>query len=403
MVTFKTLDSSIISFIVLFIIFIHSYSRRERLFAQYKLFNTLVILTMALIVIDILGWAFNGLPGSLNYFLNVAFNLILYITGPMVPCVWLLYTHYVVINEEIRIKNIKIGLLVALAVNACIASLSLFTGWYFYVDSSNIYHRGPWFLAYMAFCEFLLLYSLIFVIRKRNQFQKRQFYSVMLFFVAPLIGSIIQALNYGVSYVSTGIMLSLLIIYFNLQSRNLNTDYLTGVNNRLRFQIYIKEKIRNSSEKRPFGAILMDIDNFKNINDTFGHGTGDAALRDAVQILKNSLRRDDFIARFGGDEFLVVLDIPTLKTLEETVARIRKGVETFNAQGERPYRLDFSLGYDIYRVPSKMSSDEYIDHLDRLMYEDKRKKLEAVTPYQQMEKKERASSESVPYSAKSLC
>ena len=146
----------------------------------------------------------------------------------------------------------------------------------------------------------------------------------------------------------------------------------------------------------------MDIDNFKSINDTFGHGTGDAALRDAVQILKNSLRRDDFIARFGGDEFLVVLDIPNLKILEETVARIRKGVETFNAQGDRPYRLDFSLGYDIYHVPSKMSSDEFIDHLDRLMYEDKRKKLGAVTPYRQMEKKERATSESVPYSAKSL-
>jgi diguanylate cyclase (GGDEF)-like protein len=152
------------------------------------------------------------------------------------------------------------------------------------------------------------------------------------------------------------------------------------VNNRLHFQVYIKEKIHNSSEKKTFGAVLIDIDNFKKINDNFGHGTGDEALKDAVQILKSSLRRDDFIARFGGDEFLVVIDVQTLKMLEDTIARIKDKIEIFNAQGTRPYKLGFSLGYDIYNVQTKMNSDDFIDHLDRLMYEDKHRKLRNTSP-----------------------
>lgn len=375
MITFKTLDCSIISLLILVIILVHSYNQLVRVFIQYKLFVTLVILNMSLIVIDILSWVFNGLPGSLNYLCNIIFNLILYIATPMVPSVWVLYTYCLVYNDENKLKNIRTAIIIMLMINACIAFVSLFTSWYFYVDEANIYHRGLWFPIHAVYCEFLLFYSFIFIISKRKHFQKNQLYSIMVFFIAPLAGTIIQTLNYGVSYNWTGITISLLIVYFNMQSKNLNTDYLTGINNRLHLQNYIKEKIRSSSEKRTFGAIMIDIDNFKEINDKFGHVIGDEALKDAVQILRSCLRRDDFIARFGGDEFLVVIDVQTLETLVDTIKRIRNKTDMFNVLSGKPYNLSFSLGYDIYNVHAKMNSDVFINHLDQLMYDDKNKML----------------------------
>ncbi|MGE4275624.1 MAG: diguanylate cyclase [Lawsonibacter sp.] len=375
MVTLKTLDSSIVSFIILWIIFLHAYNRIERILPQYRLFITMVILDMMMVVVDILGWVFNGYSGLLNYICNVGFNLILFILAPLIPSVWVLYTYYFVYKESRKINKIRTALILMLIANACATVASLYTGWFFHVDSANVYHRGPFLSAHVLYCEALLGYSFVFMFFKRKQFQKRQYRSIMLFFVPPIVGSVIQYIHYGVSYNWVGIMISLLIIYLNLQSRDLNTDYLTGVNNRQYFQRYLKAKIQNSSEKKTFGAIMIDIDHFKKINDNFGHVAGDQALKDAVQILKNSLRRDDFIARFGGDEFLIVVDVQSMKILEDTVRRIKEKTGLFNDQQSKPYTLSFSLGYDIYDVKTNMKPDDFLNHLDGLMYADKRREL----------------------------
>lgn len=117
----------------------------------------------------------------------------------------------------------------------------------------------------------------------------------------------IQSLNYGVSYNWIGVTLSLLIIYFYLQSRNLNTDFLTGVINRMHFQDYLREKIKNVSEKKLFGVIMIDIDHFKKINDDFGHVIGDEALQETIQIFRNALRRVDFSHALVGTNSLSYL------------------------------------------------------------------------------------------------
>lgn len=370
----KTLDISIVSLIILLVIYIHSYSHHEKAFTQHKMFNTMVFLNMGMIVVDILGWAFNGLAGMQNYILNAGFNLILYIAAPTVPSAWVLYVCFMSNSTERTVRRIRVILLALLAINAFVSVVSLTRGWFFSIDAANIYHRGPYFIVHVVYCELLLLFSFFFILTKRKLFQPRQFYSILIFFLAPLIGMVIQSLDYGVSYNWVGVTLSILIIYFYLQSRNLNTDFLTGVNNRMHFQEYIREKIKNTSEKKTFGAIMIDIDHFKKINDDFGHTVGDKALQDAVQIFRNALRRDDFIARFGGDEFLILLDVPTIEILESARDRLMVRTRQFNEQQIRPYQLDFSLGYDIYNPEISRDADDFIDHLDQLMYEDKRRK-----------------------------
>ena len=209
---------------------------------------------------------------------------------------------------------------------------------------------------------------------KRSVLEKRYFYSLLLFFVPVSIGTSIQVVHYGVSYNWSGMMLSVLIIYFNIQSRSLNTDYLTGAYNRRQLDEYIKAKIRSSTKEESFSAILIDLNDFKNINDRFGHDIGDAALKAAARIISGSLRQDDFFARYGGDEFMVIMDNHNRDLLEQTVQQLKLNVAQYNQENTHPYAIDFAMGYAIYDYASQMTADDFFQQIDQLMYEAKRKK-----------------------------
>lgn len=369
----KTLDSSVLSLLVLLCIYINAYSRSEKIFLQYRLFMLLLVSNMAMIIIDILGWSFNGLPGQTNYLLNQYSNLALYIFEPVPPMVWILYTNYQVHQNHTKIKALTKTLFYLWFVNAVFSALSLSTGWFFFVDERNIYHRGYYFAVHAAFCYILVIYAFQFVLRNRGNLEKRYYYSLLLFFVPVSIGTSIQMIHYGVSYNWSGMMLSVLIVYFNIQNRSLNTDYLTQMYNRRQLDGYIKAIIRNSNKHNSFAAILIDLNDFKTINDQWGHDRGDEALKTAAQIISGSLRQDDFVARYGGDEFMVILDINDQELLNEAVFRLQQSVENFNRKSHLPYTIGFAMGYAVYDYETKMSADDFFRQIDQRMYEAKRK------------------------------
>ena len=372
LVTLKTMDSSIISFIILIFIYVNAYNCTEKVFMHYKLFIYLVRINIVLIIIDVLGWVFNGLPGTMNMIYNTGFNLVLYIVVPAAPSLWVIYANFHVFRDENRIIKVTRVLMVFLAINAVISLMSLSTDWFFSVDAENIYHRGDYFWVHAGYCYALITYSFFFVLKNRSLIEKRYYYSLLLFYLPQTVGTTIQMFYYGVSYNWSGMMLSLLIIYFNIQDRGLNTDYLTGVYNRRQLDGYITAKIRNSTDSKSFSAILIDLNEFKSINDRFGHETGDEALKNAVDIIRKSLRRNDFIARFGGDEFVIIMDINSRAMLEQAVERIADNVEIFNKESLKPYEISFSMGYDIYDSNSKLKSDDFFNHIDILMYNNKK-------------------------------
>lgn len=374
MIALKTMESSILSFIILVLMYAHAYSRLDKAFTEYRLFMALIQTNMVLIIIDILGWVFNGLPGVLNLLCNQGFNLLLYITEPIGPMLWILYTHYQVFADDRQIKKQKYILLILFAVNAAISVISLKTGWFFRVDAGNLYHRGDFFWVHTAFCCGLLLYTLLFVVRNRCLLEKRYYYSLLFYYVPQSIGTAIQVFHYGVSFNWSGMMLSLLVIYFNIQDHRLHTDYLTGVYNRRRLDKYIRTKIQKSTRETTFSAILIDLDEFKSINDRFGHKAGDEALQSTVSIIRRCVHVDDFIARYGGDEFFIITDTDDRQVLEQMIAEIQEGFELFNKVSKTPYKILLSVGYDIYDYKARMKEDEFFRHIDRLMYCDKQKK-----------------------------
>ena len=143
-------------------------------------------------------------------------------------------------------------------------------------------------------------------------------------------------------------------------------DGLTGLYNRFGFERYANEAY--SRLMRKYGSALVlftDLDEMKMINDKYGHDAGDAALKAVSRILRDNCSEDDFIMRYGGDEFVVIAggDRPDLKE------RILAAADAYNASSGMPFTLDFSIGTVLARKNQKRPLDECVREADALMYE----------------------------------
>ena len=148
------------------------------------------------------------------------------------------------------------------------------------------------------------------------------------------------------------------------------TDYLTGAYNRRFFlDIAEHEKRKSSRHQSPLSIILFDIDNFKIINDTYGHGVGDRALKKLMQICKETLRQSDIVGRIGGEEFAVLCVESNKEQALEIAKRLCKNIE------EKTARLNyhFTVSMGVSEIKSDHKSVDRALHLaDLALYEAKR-------------------------------
>ena len=147
-----------------------------------------------------------------------------------------------------------------------------------------------------------------------------------------------------------------------------HTDALTGLANRNAIQNLIPqsfEKAQKSGQNLLLG--LMDVDNFKNVNDTFGHNCGDEALKLISSHLQKSLRQGDHVGRWGGEEFLIIMMTNDPNSAENTFQRIRRSIQETPIQWEgKQIFLSITLGYTEYQKSD--TSDSAISRADKFLY-----------------------------------
>lgn len=152
---------------------------------------------------------------------------------------------------------------------------------------------------------------------------------------------------------------------------SLYLDELTHVNNR-KFIMYQLEQLISQTTlfDLSFGILFIDIDHFKSINDTYGHQAGDEVLKLVAKTLELNIRKDDFVGRFGGEEFIILLKNINKKTLLITAEKIRmliqKSVAFYNDQA---LKVTISLGGTLYQTNDTL--DTLIERADTLMYQAK--------------------------------
>ena len=148
-------------------------------------------------------------------------------------------------------------------------------------------------------------------------------------------------------------------------------DPLTGLYNRISLSAFFKREAGKTDiyNHHKLALIFLDIDNFKSVNDTYGHEIGDKILREVAKIISESLRRTDLPFRFGGDEFLILASVKNSNEAVKIAERIRKRIE----ERFKDYGLSASFGISIYKEDGE-DLDTLIDIADKRMYEMKAKK-----------------------------
>ena len=155
---------------------------------------------------------------------------------------------------------------------------------------------------------------------------------------------------------------------------NANTDPLTGVHNRRFFhEILSRESERANRHHQPLSLIIMDIDHFKVINDTFGHPAGDQVLREIGRISRESIRTIDTVCRYGGEEFAIILPQTELEAASLIAERLRTSIAEFPfpvGEGGSPLKVTASLGVASRHGSGYLSKQgtELIQAADRALY-----------------------------------
>ena len=246
-----------------------------------------------------------------------------------------------------------------------------FSGQIFYFDRMHGYHRGPLFFIPMTLLSVMMVIVETFLISQKQKIEAPYYRSLVLFLVAPLIGWALQFMIFGLPFSLLGITFAAQMLFANIQSQNMDKDYLTGAFNRQALDNYLQHQIDVSTQNKTFSAVLLDLDDFKSINDHYGHFEGDVALINTVRVLRDCVGRHDLVARYGGDEFCIVLDSDDPKTIEATLARIDNTLSVFSQHENKPYLLSVSMGYAIYALALGNQADSFYRVIDQKMYQQK--------------------------------
>lgn len=154
-----------------------------------------------------------------------------------------------------------------------------------------------------------------------------------------------------------------------------HTDSLTGIFNHGRFQYLLEEEINRSfQENKSLSLLMLDIDNFKNYNDSLGHQLGDQAIRTIAEIIKNSSRRQDIPARYGGEEFAVILPETNKENAKIIAERIRRKIMDYpfkNREIQPQGSLTVSIGMATLPEDAQ-DKDELIRKTDLALFTAKR-------------------------------
>jgi diguanylate cyclase (GGDEF)-like protein len=261
----------------------------------------------------------------------------------------------------------RIFMLIVCALITVLMAVNFFNPIIFDINERNVYTRGPLFMAKNLLEVILMADGVVIYLISRYKSGGVKFFPVLQFVCPIFICVCLQMFYYGISTIWVGIAVGYTSLMLALQNENIFIDKLTGLYNR-----YYLDKISGElKRKRKIAMMMLDMNDFKRINDTFGHAQGDDALVSLAEVLQKSVGPDGTVVRYAGDEFVIVMDGHDEASALAYKDLIKKNLDEFNKTHNKKYKLSASIGVGIFDLEKK-SIDRILKRIDKLMYDDKK-------------------------------
>lgn len=291
-----------------------------------------------------------------NKNINVLFNVIGFTLSPFVFA----------FESFVYDRSHPVARFIPAIINAPIVLLSPYTGWIFFVNQNNDYSRGPLFWVFILTFAFSIILALIAKFKivhfTHGYFRLRIFVGC----VVMLVGMSFQVIF--PQYHSTWIIICVFFIldYAIVCEINSMIDGVTGLLNKTVFNNQISHL--HIDENDNYYIIMMDINDFKTVNDTKGHLYGDKCLREIASILENVFKRNGNVFRFGGDEFCVLINAKSDLAFKQLIDNLHREILLCREKNDNLPGL--AIGFSKFRPGS--SIHEIIDDADFNMYNTKK-------------------------------
>lgn len=350
-----------------------------RLPFDQQIFNGVMLLNLLIFLFDTGMWLSDGgiFPWMRPF--NYVVTTLYYLCNPLICFLWLLYTDYKIHENKTELLRRARFYAVPVVISSVMTLASPAVGWFFTISAENRYARGPLFMEMASISGGYLLLSCGIALQdviKNGWGKNKDIIQPLIFFPVIIIAAVaVQILFFGVSVIWVCTMLVCTSIYINLQNTESSTDFLTGLYNRRRLDQYLQRRIQTRHGSRLLFAIILDVDEFKKINDTCGHMKGDEVLIHTAELLRQSCNRgEDFIARLGGDEFIIVGERVCIGEIERLTQKINSNAADYNRNHPAQYPLTLSMGYSVFHGTD--TEDSFLTAADQRMYRCKQKHRE---------------------------
>lgn len=363
------IQTHLIGIAVLAVIFVNMIVSRTRRHFISLIFYFLIGYNFLVLVFDAIIVSTNGIETPAARALHPLFTFLYFFIHTVIISVWLYYVDYHIFQDTKRFKYLFMIAAPINIINLIFSALSLSGNFYFFIDQNNVYHRGDYFYLAPILSYGLLIATILYMCTLRHRMKRSDFYAFLIFPIPPMIAALLQIMSVGITLIWPFMAISVLAVYISVQSKITSMDALTGVSNRREYEYLVENRSRYQNKQ--VAGIMIDVNNLKMINDKYMHHAGDMALIKLAEILKKSIRKDDFVARIGGDEFIIIFDINDNQTIAQIVKRIRDLIDEFNEERTYPFQLSISLGYGVYQPKKYHEFKDFIKELDQKMYEEK--------------------------------
>jgi diguanylate cyclase (GGDEF)-like protein len=353
----------IIDIIALFFLFGLLYNDNFLSQHRKRSFSYGIVFTVLIILFEIGTMLVSGGSAELRNF-NILFNVLGFALTPVIPIVLIAIFD----TKIIRMHNF---FLLPTILNFVAVMLSPFFGLIFYVDANNYYQRGSIFLFFVI----VYIINIIFFVIVTLYAGQKKFYSIkwkitsLSFFT--MVGTCIQLFVPSVHSSWHCVTLSLFLLYILLSEFEGSFDILTEFYNRAAFE----KALKHLKSKKTCSVIVMDINNFKEINDTYGHEYGDVVLKEVAAIIRNSFDDNCSCYRIGGDEFCTICRDANRDKLEHQLKNITNDI----AKERQKNRClpTVAYGYSIFQEDKTLDFKKMFKEADDQMYD-----------YKQLQKKD---------------